>query len=104
MADRTDLVVDRDPTLPLVTIAESTTETDFEQWQLLLERAALRRQHDSRAQMNGADARLLRDQRRGFPLLAEIAEKIVTRRRQLVESLVAAIAVPAHGGAGQEHR
>src|SRR4029077_2378314 len=102
--DCSDLVVDGDPALPLMTVAEASAEAELEQRQLFLQRTTLGGQHDSGAQVDCADACFLRRQRGCFPLLAQVAEKIAARCRQLVEPLVAAISVPADRRTGQENR
>ena len=52
-----DLVVERDPALPLLAVAEAPPSAQLEQRQHLLQRATLRREHDAGAQVGDPDCR-----------------------------------------------
>ena len=54
--DGGDVVVDGDPALPLPSRAEPAAQPELEQRQLLLQRAARRRQHDAGAEVGDSDA------------------------------------------------
>ena len=95
MGDCGDLVVDGDPTLPLVSIAHSATEPELEERELLPQRPALRGEDDAGAKVNRADAGGLGCCGGRLPALAHSAEEVGARRRQLIEALVASVAVPA---------
>src|SRR3954463_4933800 len=87
-----------------MTVAEPATEPELEQGQLFLQRTAARRQHDARAEMHGANALLFGGGRRRLPLLADVAQEVIARPRQLIQSFVAPIAVPADRRTAEEDR
>ncbi len=84
--DRSDLVVDVDPALPLVARAHLAAESELEQRQLLLERAALGRQHDAGAQESDAGAGPRSAGAAScLPGVADVGEESGAGRRRLVE-------------------
>jgi hypothetical protein len=103
--DGAHLVGQRDPALPLRTLGELAAEGQLEQRQLLLQRAALRGEHDARAQQRGAHTGIGGGPGGLLPLHADVGEERGAGcRGRLVEHLVAARPVPADGRTRQEHR
>src|SRR5438067_2342181 len=91
------------PRKVLTAAADRPAEAETERRQHLRERAAVGPEHHTGAERRDADARRLGRARRLLPAPAEAREKVVARRRGFGEPLVAAIAVPADGAAGDEH-
>jgi hypothetical protein len=103
VGDGSHLVVDVDPALVLAAVAQLAAETELEQGELLLQRAAACRQHDPGAQVGDADAGGLGDAGRRLPLGADLGEEALADGRLLGELLLTARTVDADAGSGQEH-
>jgi hypothetical protein len=102
--DRADLVLDRDPALPLPAGSELSACADLEEGELLLQRATLSGQHDAGADVRHPDAGVLGGHRCRLPSDADLGEEAAACRAGLVEDLVAPVAVEADGRTGHEDR
>ncbi len=91
-------IAHRDPGPPLASVAQSASQAQAKWSQHFRQGAAVRAHHYSNAHLRGADSRLSRGLRGGFPLTAYFRGKALTRRAVLAQDLIAAIAVETDGG------
>src|SRR5690606_36745338 len=100
--DRVDGVVHVDEAHPLPSVAELPAEARAEDGAELGEHAALAREDEAEARVHHADAEGARLERGLLPRLAELREIAVSGSAPLVEPLVAAAPVEAHGRRADE--
>ena len=102
VAQRRDVVVQRDEAPVLAAVAQPAAEPRLEEREEPAPGAALAGDDQTGAGEDRPDARLLGGRRRLLPLHADGRQETLAGRRALVDGAVAGVAVVADGGAGQQ--